>query len=71
MSLTFPQIIIWCHAANYNAERSKQKCEWDSKKREEERKEEDSLDAKDPVVWKGKRLSQLTAEEQAHYMSDI
>lgn len=71
MSITMPQLIMLGHAAGANAKKSKEKSDYDSKQREKLREEEADLDAKDPVVWNGKRLSQLSAEENAAYMNDI
>ena len=54
--MTMPQIIMLNHAAWINGKRS------DSRTKTEEVEDKD-----DPVVFKGKRLSQLTSAEQAQY----
>lgn len=61
--MTLPQIIMLNHAASLNSERSKEKAEWDQTQKQ-------ILDEKDPVVFRGKRFSEMTSEEYDEYMTN-
>jgi hypothetical protein len=72
MSMTVPQIIILNHAAWVNSQRSderaKRKRDTEDKATEEQRQ----LDEDDPIVYRGKRLSQLNSNEMmAYYNQDL
>jgi len=63
MSRTLPQIILLNHAASVNCERSKRRSERAGKKKQEQKQT-------DPVVFNGKRLSELTSDEMAAYYAN-
>ena len=71
MSLTLPQLLILNHAAYVNSERRKEKTDWDAEQKKKADEAQEKLDATDPVVFNGKRLSELTDRESAQYYSDI
>lgn len=64
MSVTMPQLIMLNHAASTNYKNSEIRAKHNAA-RDKER------DEKDPVVYNGKRLSELTSDEENRYYSDI
>jgi hypothetical protein len=70
MQMTLPQIMILNHAAWVNSQRSDERYK---RKREREEKiaaEQKKRDEEDPVVWNGKRLSEMNSDEWAQYYGD-
>jgi hypothetical protein len=63
MKLTLPQILLFNHAASVNGRRMDNKQE--ARKKQDETSK--SRNEKDPIVYNGKRLSQLTDDEQEAY----
>jgi len=64
MSRTFPQIIMLNHAASTNYKNSELRAKNNAAR--------DKLrDETDPVVYNGKRLSELSGDEAMRYYSDI
>ena len=66
MRLTIPQMIMLGHAAAVNSLRTDKRMEAKSKADEIKRKKDET----DPIVMNGKRLSQLTPEEEVAYYSN-
>ena len=71
MSRTLPQIILLNHAAWVNSKRTDERLK--RKREEEERKAEEQrkLDDEDPIVWRGKRLSEMNSDEMMAYYGDF
>jgi len=69
MSLTVPQIIMLNHAAWVNQERVKKRVANEPTAADMRKQQEDELMNGDPIVWNGKRLSELNSDEMAIYMN--
>jgi hypothetical protein len=67
MSMTVPQIIILNHAAYVNSQRSDERAKRKRDKEDKAAEEQRQLDEDDPVVYMGKRLSQLNSDEMMRY----
>jgi hypothetical protein len=63
MTLSMPQIHMLSHAAHVNYERSQMKFKL-------EREYQKARDERDPIVWNGKRFSEMTTDEIFAYMQD-
>lgn len=71
MRLTVPQIHMVVHASWVNSQRAKEQSEFKGAKRKEEAARLEELDRTDPIVMNGKRLSELTSEEQIAYFNEF
>jgi len=65
MRMTLPQIIMLNHAASVNSARMRNRMDAKTATKATQKVE----DEKDPVVYNGKRLSELSSEEFATYFS--
>ena len=61
--MTFPQIILLGHGSWVTSERGKSKVEADKKTNAVKQKRDDD----DPIVFKNKRLSELSSHEMSIY----
>lgn len=65
--MTMPQIVMLNHAAWVSSKRMDQRME----KKKTQGDAQKAADAKNPVVHKGKRLSELNSAELQSYYSDM
>jgi hypothetical protein len=67
MKLTMPQILMMNHGAWVNGKRFDARCERNKTRAEETRKAKEKQDEDDPIVLRGKRLSELNSDEMMEY----
>jgi hypothetical protein len=67
MKLTLPQLIMYNHASWVNNERSEKRSKAKAEKEKQQQNVPSLNESDDPVVYKGKRLSELTTNEYRSY----